>query len=232
MQSLHADEEHRGPRAGWLRAAVLGANDGLVSTASLVIGVAATQATTTEFVVAGIAAVVAGAMTMSAGEYVSVKAQQDVERADIEIEKRSLETLPHLELLELAEIYEERGLEPELALQVAEELTAHDALGAHLRDELGHSELNTARPVQAATSSALPFALFAIIPVLIASATSDALRIAVIATTTIVMLAALGALGAHLGGAPKMRAALRVTVGGSIAMLITALIGNLIGGVI
>jgi vacuolar iron transporter family protein len=228
-QRLHADEQHRGHRAGWLRASVLGANDGLVSTASLVIGVAASQATTTQIVVAGVAAIVAGAMSMSAGEYVSVKAQEDVELADIEIEKRSLETLPDLELKELADIYEARGLSPRLALQVAEELTEHDALGAHLRDELGHSDMTSARPLQAAASSGIAFAMFAILPVAIASATSDGVRIAAIAISSLILLFALGALGAQLGGAPRLKAAVRVTVGGSLAMLVTAVIGNLVG---
>lgn len=229
---LHTGEQHRGHRRGWLRAAILGANDGIVSTASLIIGVSASSATKTQVIVAGIAGVVAGAMSMSAGEYVSVKAQADTEEADIEVERRSLESVPELELLELTEIYEERGLDAALARQVAEQLTAHDALGAHVRDELGHSEESSANPVQAAVTSGVAFALFATIPVLVVSLTTDYNRVAVVALSSLLLLVALGAAGAEAGGASKRRGALRVAVGGSLAMTATAIIGSFVGAII
>ncbi len=222
-------ESHRSDRAGWLRAAVLGSDDAIVSTASLMIGVAASSASTQATLVAGVAGLVAGAMSMAAGEYVSVSSQRDAERADVEREKQELERDPAAELNELASIYERRGLDRPLALQVAQQLTAHDKLGAHLRDELGVDPGELAKPFQAAWISALSFAVFALVPIVAHLVTPASVRIFGIAGASLVSLFALGALGGHLGGAPRVRAALRVTLGGGLAMLVTALVGRLFG---
>jgi VIT1/CCC1 family predicted Fe2+/Mn2+ transporter len=222
-------EGHRSDRAGWLRAAVLGSDDAIVSTASLMIGVAASSASKSAILVAGIAGLVAGAMSMAAGEYVSVSSQRDAELADIEREKHELEGQPHAELDELARIYVARGLSKELALEVAKELSARDRLGAHLRDELGIDDSSRARPLQAAWVSALSFALFALLPIVALIVAPTILRIPAIAVVSLVSLAALGALGGHLGGARRIRAALRVSVGGALAMGMTAAIGRILG---
>jgi VIT1/CCC1 family predicted Fe2+/Mn2+ transporter len=221
-------EKHRSSRATWLRAAVLGSNDAIVSTASLMMGVAATQAPRDAILVAGVAGLVAGAMSMAAGEFVSVSSQRDAERADIEIEKEELAKAPDAELLELANIYVHRGLDKPLALQVAKQLSAHDRLGAHLRDELGITAETRARPIQAAWISAVSFAVFALLPVLALVVAPATLRMQTIAAVTLISLASLGALGGYLGGAPKLRAALRVTLGGALAMAVTAAIGYLL----
>jgi vacuolar iron transporter family protein len=222
-------EPHRSGRAGWLRAAVLGADDGLVSTASLMIGVAAAAASANAIIVAGLAGLVAGAMSMAAGEYVSVSSQRDTERADIERESSELVRAPIRELNELAELYIQRGLEPALAQTVAEQLTQADALDAHLREELGLVGGVTARPIQAAVVSAISFALGAVLPVIAAVLAPSSLRTAVIACTALVFLATLGLIGARIGGASVRRGALRVLMGGAAAMALTALIGRLAG---
>lgn len=214
---------------GWLRAAVLGSDDAIVSTASLMIGVAASAASKATVLLAGVAGLAAGAMSMAVGEYVSVSSQRDAERADIELEKSELADQPQAELNELAMIYVKRGLDRELAMRVAEQLSAGDRLGAHMRDELGLDRASLARPMQAAWISAASFASFALVPIgalLLAPAT---LRIPAIASLSLVSLALLGALGGHLGGAPVGRAALRVTVGGGLAMVVTAIIGRIFG---
>ncbi len=215
-------ERHRSERIGWLRAAVLGANDGIVSTASLVVGVAASNAPLSQTILAGFAGLVAGAMSMAAGEYVSVSSQADTERADLGRERRELETDLPAERRELASIYQQRGLDAELAAKVAEQLMAHDALGAHARDELGISEMHTARPIQAAMASAATFAVGAAMPlltVLIAPASHTA---AVVTAVSLVALSALGAVAARAGGAPVVRATARVTFWGALAMALTA----------
>ncbi|HEY8217865.1 MAG TPA: VIT family protein [Acidimicrobiia bacterium] len=222
-------ERHRFRRIGWLRAAVLGANDGIVSTTSLMIGVAAANGSNSEVAVAGVAGLVAGAMSMAAGEYVSVSSQRDTELADIRREQRELSTSPELELAELTQIYVRRGIAPDLARRVAEQLTASDPLDAHLRDELGMTGAVPARPWQAAGVSAVSFALGAIVPLLTMVFVSGDARIPVLAAVALVVLAATGALGGRLGGAPMPRAAGRVLAGGTIAMGLTALIGDLIG---
>jgi len=222
-------ESHRSGRSGWLRAAVLGSNDAIVSTASLMIGVAASDALTSAILTAGIAGLCAGAMSMAAGEYVSVSSQRDAEQADIAREKRELATTPESELEELTKIYIGRGLDPELARKVAIQLTAHDPLGAHLRDELGIEERGMARPFQAAWISAVSFAVFALLPILGLLIAPASLRIVSIAIVTLLSLGALGAIGGKLGGASMGRAALRVTAGGALAMAITAGIGHLLG---
>lgn len=222
-------EQHRSARAGWLRAAVLGSDDAIVSTASLMIGVAASSAPKAAIVVSGVAGLVAGAMSMAVGEYVSVSSQRDAEQADIEREKRELSGQPQAELDELAMIYVKRGLDKELAARVAEQLSAHDSIGAHLRDELGIDEASLARPMQAAWTSASSFASFAFVPIVALLLAPAALRIPAIAAVSLLSLAALGAIGGHLGGAPLLRASLRVTVGGATAMVVTAAIGRLLG---
>lgn len=222
-------EPHKSGRAAWLRAGVLGADDAIVSTASLMIGVAASSASRGGILVAGVAGLVAGAMSMAAGEYVSVSSQRDAEQADIEREKRELAHQPGAELDELTNIYVERGLSPELARQVAEQLSARDRLGAHLRDELGLDPRALARPLQAAWISAASFASFATVPILALLVAPEAARIPVIGGISLASLAALGALGGYLGGASMPRAALRVTVGGTLAMLLSAGIGRLLG---
>ncbi|HTN04835.1 MAG TPA: VIT family protein [Planctomycetaceae bacterium] len=225
-------ERHNTERIGWLRASVLGANDGLVSTASLIVGVAAASSPTSEILVAGVAGLMAGAMSMAAGEYVSVSSQSDTERADLDRERQELIDNVEFERNELAAIYVGRGLDQSLAIQVADQLMAHDALGAHARDELGISELTTARPVQAAFASAGSFTLGAILPLLSVLVTPRSAVIPVVVTTSIVLLAALGALGAHVGGAPVVKAAVRVTFWGALAMAVTAGVGALFGAVV
>ena len=225
-------ELHRTHRIGWLRAAVLGANDGIVSTASLVIGVAAAEAERGSVLTAGIAGLVAGAMSMAAGEYVSVSSQADTERADLQRERAELATDPAHELDELAEIYVRRGLEPELARSVAEQLMSHDALAAHARDELGISDALGARPVQAAFSSAGTFALGAALPLAVYALVPTSAAILGVAGTSLLFLASLGAAGARVGGAPPARAAARVTFWGALAMAATAGIGALFGTVV
>lgn len=228
MRHIHW-EFHRSDRIGWLRAAVLGANDGTISVASLVVGVAAAGATQSSVLLTAIAGLVAGAMSMAAGEYVSVQSQLDTERADIERERRELEEEPEREAAELAAIYEERGLDPELAYQVAAQLTARDALGTHIRDELGITETQRARPIQAALTSAFSFALGAIVPVL-AAALSPPARVAQIGSATaLASLVILGGAAAYAGGAPIARGALRVAFWGALAMAITAAAGRLFG---
>jgi vacuolar iron transporter family protein len=229
-QSSSAQPEmHRSGRAGWLRAAVLGSDDAIVSTASLMIGVAASSATKGATLVAGVAGLVAGAMSMAVGEYVSVSSQRDAEQADIEREKRELARHPGAELRELAMIYVKRGLDEGLALKVAEQLSARDRLGAHMRDELGIDAASLARPLQAAWISAASFASFALVPIVALLVAPSSLRIPMIAALSLASLAALGAFGGHLGGAPLGRAALRVTLGGSLAMAVTAGIGRILG---
>jgi vacuolar iron transporter family protein len=225
-------EVHRSQRAGWLRAAVLGADDAIVSTSSLLIGVAASSAAMHALLVTGVAALVAGSMSMAVGEYVSVSSQRDAEQADIEIEQRELEGQPQAELNELTMIYVKRGLDKELAHKVAEQLSAHDRLTAHLRDELGIDRNELARPLQAAWISALSFGSFALVPIVALLIAPANLRISSIAALSLLSLASLGALGAHLGGASKARAASRVFIGGSLAMTVTALIGHLFGAAV
>ena len=222
-------EMHRSGRAGWLRAAVLGSDDAIVSTASLMIGVAASQASKGTILIAGIAGLVAGAMSMAVGEYVSVSSQRDAERADIKRENSELRGQPQAELNELALIYVNRGLDKDLAMRVAKQLSAHDRIGAHMRDELGIDQTALARPMQAAWISAVSFACFAVVPIaglILAPAT---LRIPAVAALSLMSLALLGAFGGHLGGAPIGRAALRVTLGGALAMTVTAVIGKIVG---
>ncbi len=222
-------EAHLTGRGGWLRAAVLGANDGIVSTSSLVIGVASASVPRGSVVVAGIAGLVAGALSMAAGEYVSVSSQRDVEQADIEIERRQLQENPDVELAELIDIYVQRGLDRELAKKVAEQLSATDRLQAHLRDELGLHEANRARPFQAAMVSAGSFGSLAVFPILGFAVAPPTWRVAVVAVVSLAALAAMGALGAALGGAPRVRGALRVLAGGGVAMAASAVIGRALG---
>jgi VIT1/CCC1 family predicted Fe2+/Mn2+ transporter len=221
-------EVHRGEHAAWLRAAVLGADDGVVSTASLVMGVAAAAASKEAILVAGIAGLVAGALSMAAGEYVSVSSQRDAERADVAREEHELATDPAGELRELAAIYRKRGLEADLAMKVAERLSANDRLGSHLRDELGLDESRLARPIQAAAISAASFASLAIVPILAVLLAPASLRAVLVVFVCLVSLGVLGALGGYLGGAPMTRASLRVMLGGGAAMAVTALIGHLL----
>ncbi len=222
-------ERHRTERIGWLRAAVLGANDGIVSTASLVVGVAAAAASRHEILLAGIAGMVAGALSMAAGEYVSVSSQADTERADLERERTELATEPEAEEQELAAIYVGRGVEPALARTVAQQLMAHDALGAHARDELGISSTLTARPLQAAAASAMTFAVGAALPILAALIAPPRAVIALVSGTSLVCLAALGALAARAGGAPAWVGAVRVAFWSALAMAVTAGVGALFG---
>jgi VIT1/CCC1 family predicted Fe2+/Mn2+ transporter len=222
-------ELHRAHKVVWLRAAVLGANDGIVSTASLIIGVAAAGAAHDNVILAGVAGLVAGAMSMAAGEYVSVCSQFDTEQADLELERLSIEQNYDFEQKELAEIYENRGLEPALALQVAEQLMEHDALGAHARDEIGISPTFSARPVQAALSSAGTFTVGAALPLFVAWLVAEAQLITAVAVASLVFLAVLGSLAARAGGASVTVGAVRVTFWGSLAMLLTAGVGRLFG---
>ena len=226
---MRHDEFHRTERIGWLRAAVLGANDGIVSTASLVIGVAAAAGDRDAILIAGIAGLVAGAMSMAAGEYVSVYSQADTERADLEREKKELEEDPEGELAELTGIYIDRWLSPGLAKQVAEELTAGDKLAAHARDELGLTEELKARPVQAAVFSALSFAAGALIPLALAWGFTGGWLIYVVGGGSLISLALLGALAARTGGADPVRGAARVAFWGAAAMIVTAVVGKIFG---
>ena len=227
--SAHIAEHHKSHRAGWLRAAVLGANDGMLSNAGLVIGVAAANSSRSALVTAGLAGLVAGAMSMAVGEYISVSSQRDAEEADIRVETEAIAENRRAEMHELAKIYEDRGVEPGLARLVADQLMAHDAVGAHARDELGISEIMTARPLQAALTSATAFVLGSLVPVLAVTLSAKSLRIGLTAVLTVVALFGLGALGAQLGGAPKGRAALRVVTLSVLSMLVTYGIGRLVG---
>lgn len=228
----HTPEQHLSHRSNWLRAAVLGANDGIVSTASLVLGVAASGASAAAIVTAGIAGLVAGALSMAAGEYVSVSSQRDAEQADIRLEERQLRSDPEGELAELTRLYERRGLSPALAGEVAATLSSQGALQAHLRDELGLDAQRLARPFLAAWASALSFSAGAALPLLAVGLAPPSARIATTVIVTLVALAALGDLGARLGGAPRGRATLRVVLWGAVAMAITAGIGSLVGAVV
>jgi len=231
LSRLHR-ETHRTERIGWLRAAVLGANDGIVSTASLVVGVAAAGTSRSAILIAGTAGLVAGAMSMAAGEYVSVSSQADTENADLERERRELRDDPEYEVIELAQIYEGRGVEPSLAKQVAVQLMDHDALGAHARDELGITSITSARPVQAALASAATFAVGASLPLLAVVLSPDSLIVWVVSFTSLIFLALLGAMAARAGGAPVLKAAARVLFWGALAMVITAAVGRLFGAVV
>lgn len=222
-------ERHRTERIGWLRAAVLGANDGIVSTASLIVGVAAAHAGRGEILLTGVAGLVAGAMSMAAGEYVSVSSQADTEQADVARERDELAAQPEFERRELAAIYVSRGLTPELATQVAAQLTAHDALAAHARDELGVSDVMSARPVQAGLTSAATFAVGAALPLITALIAPTPHVIAIVAGTSLMFLTALGAVSAKAGGAPVLRASMRVAFWGALAMGLTAVVGRLFG---
>jgi len=228
----HPFERHYAERIGWLRAAVLGANDGIVSTASLVVGVAAANAALGDVLIAGVAGLVAGAMSMAAGEYVSVSSQADTEKADLERERNELETDEEFERKELAAIYVKRGLEPSLAQQVADQLMAHDALSAHARDELGLSETHSARPLQAALTSAATFAVGAILPLLIALVSPFSIIIPVVSSGSLVFLALMGGLAARIGGANVAVGSGRVTFWGALAMGLTAAIGAVFGTVV
>lgn len=225
-------EGHRTHHIGWLRAAVLGANDGLISTSSLVMGVAAAGSSQSAVVIAATAGLASGALSMAAGEYVSVSSQADTEAADLALERRELAESPETERVELAGIYVARGLAPELAAQVADQLTAHDALGAHARDELGHHSATRARPIQAGLASAAAFALGAAPPLAAAALVAPGRLPTVMGGGTLVLLAGLGAVAAWLGGAPLWKGALRVTFWGAVAMGCTALIGRLFGAVV
>ncbi len=220
---------HRIHRSGWLRAAVMGANDGLVSTASLVMGVVAAQASQETILLTGIAGLVAGAMSMAAGEYASVSTQADTEKADLEIEKQALAENLEYELQELAIIYRDRGLDPELAHEVAVQLMEHDALGAHARDELGILDWNGAKPGQAAVASGISFAVGAALPLGVILAGFVEHRMAIIAVSTLIFLAVLGALAARAGGANQFVGAIRVTMLGGLAMMVTSIVGGLLG---
>jgi VIT1/CCC1 family predicted Fe2+/Mn2+ transporter len=222
-------ERHRAERTGWLRAAVLGANDGVLSTSSLMLGVAAAHASHRSVLITGVAGLVAGAMSMAAGEYVSVHSQADTEKADLKLERAELATDNEGEQKELMAIYVARGLDPSLAKQVARQLMAHDALGAHARDELGISKTFSARPIQAALASACSFAAGAVVPLLVTTVASSSAVISLIAGTSLVFLALLGGLAARAGGAEVMVGALRVTFWGALAMGVTAGIGSLCG---
>lgn len=227
-ESAH-EAPHYINRAGWLRAAVLGANDGIVSVASLIVGVAAAGPDRTAILIAGAAGIAAGAMSMAAGEYVSVSSQSDVERADIERERRAISDDPKGEEAELASIYRSRGLSPETAALVARELSAKDALAAHIREELGMSEVHAANPLQAAMASGLTFTIAAAVPLIAAALAPVNTIIVSVVAVTLVALAALGALGAEAGGAPRLPATLRVLFWGAAAMIITAGVGRLFG---
>jgi VIT1/CCC1 family predicted Fe2+/Mn2+ transporter len=222
-------EHHRIHRSGWLRAAVLGANDGIVSTASLIVGVAAAEASRGSIILAGTAGLVAGAMSMAAGEYVSVKSQEDTERADLKMESDALKNNREEETQELAAIYQQRGLDQDLAEEVARQLMAHDALGAHARDEIGITSELGARPIQAAVWSAVAFSIGAAIPLMTATLAPLSLLLWLVPTLAIGLLGALGAIASATGGAPPVRGAMRVCFWGSIAMGLTAAVGKLLG---
>lgn len=225
--TIHLAEHHKSHRVGWLRAAVLGANDGIVSTASLIIGVAAANAESSSILLAGFAGLVAGAMSMAAGEYVSVSSQSDTEQADLEIEKQALKTNYDGEVVELAEIYQQRGLSEDLATQVAEQLMQHDALGAHARDEIGISDVGKAQPLQAAFSSAASFTVGGLLPLLAFLASPQSIVVLSVAISSLLSLAILGAVSAKAGGAPMLKAISRVVFWGAAAMIMTAAIGHL-----
>lgn len=230
MSRLHLhSEQHSMHHVGWLRAAVLGANDGIVSTASLILGVAAATGGLKEIIIAGVAGIVAGSMSMAAGEYVSVSSQSDTEKSDLERERRELVETPEAELEELTNIYVSRGLTRELAREVAVQMTAHDALKAHARDELGITEFSEARPVQAAFTSALTFATGAALPLLTAILAPDQYRILLVAIASLLFLGLLGAVGAKIGGANIIKATARVMFWGALAMILTAGVGYLFG---
>ncbi|WP_414463036.1 VIT family protein [Hyphomicrobium sp. DY-1] len=225
-------EQHVVERVGWLRAAVLGANDGIVSTASLIAGVASADSSQQSILIAGVAGLVAGALSMAAGEYVSVSSQRDAENADLARERKELVEQPDFELQELTDIYVARGVEPSLARQVAQQLMARDALGVHAREELGISELTTARPITAALASAASFAVGAAVPVLVALFSPEGRVTWLVTAASLVCLAVLGAIGAQAGGANIGRAVVRVTFWGALAMAITAAIGHLSGAAV
>jgi VIT1/CCC1 family predicted Fe2+/Mn2+ transporter len=229
--TLHP-ETHLVSRIGWLRAAVLGANDGIISTASLIVGVAAAATTQNDVLIAGIAGLVAGAMSMAAGEYVSVSSQSDTEQADLDRERAELANQPAFEREELAQVYVKRGVEPGLARQVADQLMAKDALGAHAQDELGISEVTTARPVQAALTSAATFSVGAAMPLLMVVVSPANMLVAIVSVASLGFLALLGAIGARAGGANVWRATARVTFWGAMAMAITAGIGKIFGTIV
>ncbi len=224
-------EKHKTTRSGWLRAAVLGANDGILSTASLVLGVSAAHSNKSSTLLAAVAGLVAGAMSMAAGEYVSVHSQKDIEKADLEVERKELKADSKGEHEELAAIYVSRGLTPALAKQVADQLMAHDALGAHARDELGITKTLSARPVQAALASAAAFAVGAGMPLVVTALTPDTALLYVVSGTSLLFLASLGAIAAHVGGASMLTGAARVTFWGALAMGLTAGVGALFGTV-
>ena len=228
-RAIRHKEHHKTSRVGWLRASVLGANDGIVSTASLIVGVAAAGSTPDAIVLSGVAGLVAGAMSMAAGEYVSVHSQADAEKADLTVEKQELRDEPEAELRELAGIYVKRGLEPALARQVAEQLTAKDALAAHARDELGITEIAEARPIQAALSSAASFTVGAALPLAVVFAAPRAQLVIAVSVASLVFLALLGGLAARAGGANAVTGAVRVTFWGALALAVTAGIGKMIG---
>jgi len=230
-ESWHV-EAHYSQRIGWLRASVLGANDGIVSTASLLVGVAAAEAARGQVLIAGVAGLVAGAMSMAAGEYVSVSSQADTEEADLAREVAELEANPAMELEELTQIYVERGLERALAVQVAERLTLHDALGAHARDELGLTAVHTARPIQAALASAVAFAAGGVLPVGVAAAAPTNTLEVTVSVASLGALAVLGIVSARAGGANMVRGTVRVTIWGAVAMALTALVGRAFGTVL
>lgn len=228
---LH-DERHAVSRIGWLRAAVLGANDGIISTASLIVGVAASNADRNAVLIAGGAGLIAGALSMAAGEYVSVSSQADSEKADLARERRELAEMPEMERQELTQIYVERGLDADLAMKVAEQLTAKDALKAHARDELGISEITEARPVQAAVASAITFSIGAVLPLVIAWLAPMTDAVVWVSAASIVCLALLGYLGASAGKAQPLKPIIRVVFWGALAMAVTAGIGRLFGAVV
>ncbi len=229
---MHHIERHRTTHIGWLRAAVLGANDGLISTASLVVGVAASGVPRSAILISGVAGLVAGTMSMAAGEYVSVSSQSDTEQADLARERRELASDSVAEHAELAAIYVERGLTPTLAAQVAEQLMAKDALAAHARDELGHSDATAARPLQAAIASAVSFAVGALLPVVVSGVVPQQQLSAIVTVSTLILLGALGAVAAKIGGATIWRGAVRVTFWGALAMGVSAFVGHLFGATV
>ncbi|HZI99118.1 MAG TPA: VIT family protein [Gemmatimonadaceae bacterium] len=225
-------ERHKSHRIGWLRAAVLGANDGIVSTSSLIVGVAAANSGRTNVLIAGIAGLVSGAISMAAGEYVSVSSQSDTEKADLEREKQELESAPDVELRELRDIYVTRGLDPVLAMEVAQQRTARGALSAHMRDELGISEMTTARPIQAALASAATFSVGAALPLITVALVPIASAISLVSILSLFFLAGLGMIAAKAGGSNILRGAVRVTFWGALAMGLTAVVGKLFGAVV
>jgi len=230
--SAHVAEHHRSHRTGWLRAAVLGANDGILSVGGLVIGVAAANSTRNALITAGLAGLAAGALSMAVGEYISVSSQRDAEQADLRVEAEAIEQNRRAELHELAKIYEDRGVEPGLARLVADQLMTHDAVGAHARDELGISEITIARPLQAALTSASAFTVAALVPVVAITLPGKSARIALTAVVSLIALLALGAIGAQLGGAPRGRAAIRTLLLSSFAMIVTYVIGRAVGAAV